>query len=47
MATSIERHRYCEHAKENNLDRLAKIRNDYLAFKEEAKLKIIGLEKRL
>lgn len=47
MATSIERYRYSEHVRENNLDRLAKTHHDYLAFKEEAKSRIVGLEKRL
>lgn len=47
MATSIERYKHCEQVRDNNLDRLAKLHNDYLAFKEEAKSRVVGLEKRL
>lgn len=47
MATSIERYKQCEQVWDNNLDRLAKLRNDYLAFKEEAKSRVVGLENRL
>lgn len=47
MATSIERYKYCEQVEINNLDHLVKAKNDHLAFEEEAKSKIVGLEKRL
>lgn len=47
MATSIKRYKYCEQVKNNNLDRLAKDKNDHLAFKEEAKSMVVGLERRL
>lgn len=47
MATSIERYKYYEQVKNNNLDRLANARNDYLAFKEEAKSMVVGLKRRL
>lgn len=36
MATFIKRYKYCKQVKTNNLDRLAKARNDYLVFKDDA-----------
>lgn len=47
MAISIERYKYCEQVKDNNLNYLAKTKNEYLALKGEAKSIVADLEKKL
>lgn len=47
MTFAIQRYKYCKQVMDNNLDRLAKVRNENLTLKEEAKGLINSLEKKL
>lgn len=47
MATSIKRYKYYEQVRDNNLDRLAKSRNEYLALKGVGKSVIDSLKGKL